>query len=132
MKGDDYMNERQSKYKWLWLIIVSTFPFMLAIIFYPINLCLLFPYVSIILTAINYHFIEKTLHYVLIQVYILVCMICSCGITIYLYYINISNDPMTPAVGIAIALFSSVIFIIFNSITVYAKIRTNKPKENDK
>ena len=87
---------------------------------------LMFPPVFAVLTFMNYNSFEKTLHYVMIQSYLLVCMFCSGCISTYLYYHNISGDNMTPAIGLLMILLGSVIVVITTVITSLVKIINNK------
>ena len=122
------------KYKWLWVMLLNTAPFALDIALYPEGLpadITLFPPVFLLLTMLNYHVFEKTWHYVLMQTHMLLCMACSGITSTYLYYHNISSDPMTPAIGLFAVLLGAGIIIITTGISALIKKRKNKRKTTD-
>ncbi len=119
------------KYKWPLFLVINILPFVIDLTLFsfgsPIDV-VLFPPVFFTLTFLNYYFFDKTLHYVIIQFYIFVCMFCSGCFSTYLYYHNVSNDPMTPAVGVFMVILGTVIIAITTTITSIIKSRT--PKES--
>ena len=124
-----YMKKSLSTYKLPLLIMINTNPFALNVMFYSIG-CMdeiyLFLPIFAALTTLNYYFCNKTAHYVIIQIYLLVCSISSGCISTYLYYKNVSSDPMTPAVGMLLVFWGAVIVIITTIIT--GIIKRNKSR----
>ena len=119
------------KNRWL-LFIINIIPFILDVSLYslgaPLDFAFFMP-VFFILTALNYYFSDKTLHYVLIQLYVLVCMVCSGFTSTYLYYTNISNDDMTIGIGIGGVIVASVLIIVTTAVT--GIIKAVKKKQAD-
>lgn len=115
-------------YKFPLLIIINTLPFALDVLFYSNggvdNLYWFIPAFAA-LTILNYRFTNKVVHYIIIQFYILVCLISSGCISTHLYYNNISDDPMTPAIGMLLVYSSSIVVVIT---TVIAGIAKKKSK----
>ena len=106
------------------LILINALPFAMDILFYSNggmdNLFLFIPAFAG-LTMLNYHFTNQVVHYIIIQFYFLVCLISSGCISTHLYYNNISDDPMTPAIGMLLVYSSSIVVVITTVITGIAK-----------
>ena len=123
------MKNLQLKYKLPLLILINTIPFALDVIFYragaPLELPL-FLIAVIILSSLNNQCCNKALHYVIVQLYLLACLISAGYISTHLYYTNISADPMTPAIGMGIVFFWTVIVIIITVVTGTLKRTTEK------
>ena len=118
------MKKLLSIYKIPLLILINTIPFALDVIFYSNggvdNLYLFLP-VFAALTILNYYFSNKVAHYVTLQVYLLACLISSGCISTHLYYNNISDDPMTPAIGMLLVYSGSIVVVITTVITSIVK-----------
>ena len=118
------MKKLPPKYKIPLLILINTIPFALDVIFYSNgsvdNFYLFFP-IFAVLTILNYYFSNKVSHFVILQVYLLACLIFSGCISTHLYYTNISDDSMTPAIGMLSAYAGSVVVVITTVITGIVK-----------
>ena len=116
------------KNRWL-LFIINIIPFILDVLLYrlgaPLDVVFFFP-VLCALTALNYYFFDKTLHFILIQFYFLVCMVCSGFASTYLYYTNISSDDMSVGIGIGGVIVASVLIIVTTAVTGIVKGISNK------
>ena len=125
------MKKSLSRLKILLLILINTVPFALDVIFYSNgsmdNFYLFLP-VFALLTILNYYYFDKVAHYVIIQVYLLACLISSGCISTHLYYNNISNDPMTPAVGMLLVYSGSIVVVITTVISAIVKKRSKTAK----
>ena len=106
------------------LVLINTLPFALSVLFYSngsMDDLYLFIPVFAVLTILNYHFSTKTAHYILLQFYLLVCLIASGCIETQLYYNNISDDSMTPAIGMLVVYLEATVAVITTVITGIAK-----------
>ena len=125
------MKKLPSIYKIPLLILINTIPFALDVIFYSNggvdNLYLFLP-VFAALTILNYYFSNKVAHYVTLQVYLLACLISSGCISTHLYYNNISDDPMTPAIGMLLVYSGSIVVVITTVITSIVKKKSKTQK----
>ena len=123
-----------NKYKWMLLLLISAFPFVLDVIFYPVGAMVdLYLFLPIFagLTTLNYLSCQKTIPYIFYQVFILICIICDGYVSTYLYYHNVSNDSMTPTVGMLMTLWGVSISIIVTVVTSVAKaVITKKRTQN--
>ena len=115
------------KYRWPLFIVINMLPFALNITMYrfgaPLEIVAFLP-VFLVLTSLNYDFFDKTLHYVIIQFYLLVCMICSGYISTYLYYNNISSDHMTSGIGMGLVFLGTIIVVITTIVNGIIKEKT--------
>jgi len=129
------MNNFLSKYKLLFLFLINTIPFALNVLFYSnggVDDLYLFLPVFGSLTVLNYRFTDKVVHYIIIQFYHLVCLVSSGCISTHLYYNNISDDPMTPAIGMLLVYSSSIVVVITTVITGFVKRNSDrKGKHNE-
>ena len=118
------MKKLLSTYKVPLLILINTLPFAMDILFYSIggidNLYLFLPAFAA-LTILNYRYTNKVVHYIIIQFYLLVCLFSSGCISTHLYYNNISDDPMTPAIGMLLVFAGSIVIVITTVITGIVK-----------
>ena len=125
------MKKLLSIYKIPLLILINTIPFAFDVIFYSNggvdNLYLFLP-VFAALTILNYYFSNKVAHYVTLQVYLLACLISSGCISTHLYYNNISDDPMTPAIGMLLVYSGSIVVVITTVITSIVKKKSETQK----
>lgn len=115
-----------TKHKWLWLIFINILPFVLNVVFYENGATddlILFLPIFAGLTVLNFRNTTKTLHFIFIQLLILVCIVCSGHINTSLYYHNISDDYMTPVVGKFFVYLESATDIIT---TVVLAVRRSK------
>lgn len=117
------------KYKWPLFIVINMLPFALNITMYRfgagLEIVAFLPVFSM-LTSLNYDFFDKTLHYVIIQFYLLVCIFCSGYISTYLYYNNISSDHMTKGIGTGLAFLGTIIAIITTIVTGIIKEKSHR------
>ena len=117
------------KNKWVLLFLINTLPFLLDIAFYKNgamdDLFLFFP-VFAGLTILNFKNCSKTLHFVFLQVYIIICAVCSGYISMNLHYNYLASDFMTLLVGTLFIFLGAVIGIIITIVSVVAKVITNK------
>ena len=119
------MKKLWAKYKWILLILINTLPFLLNGIFYitgGLDDIYLFIPIFALLSFLNFKNCNKILHYICLQIYILLCSVCCGYVTTYLYYHNISNDSLTPIVGMVIVLFQCAINLIVTAITATVKM----------
>jgi hypothetical protein len=132
-KGDEIMKNGIilfiKKYKWVLFLTLNMIPFALDIAMYSLggmfDLAMFSP-VFLVLTFLNYSFFDKTFHYVIIQFWLLICVFCSGCLSTYLYYNNISNDPLTPIVGDLMVVCGTVIVLITTIITAFVKAKKSK------
>lgn len=120
------------KNKWLFLFFINVFPFAIDVAFYRMGASLdlkLFLPVFIGLTVLNFINCKKVIPYILYQMLILVCIICSGYVSTYLYYNNISSDDMTLAIGELMVMLGSAINIVITLITAIVKYDLNKNRE---
>ncbi|MBP3414226.1 MAG: hypothetical protein J6L81_03385 [Clostridia bacterium] len=120
-------------YKCLLLILINSCPFVFDIVFYKNgmtdNLYLFIP-IFASLTVLNYWICKKTVHYLFIQLYVLICAFVSGYISTLLYYRNISDDWATPVVGMMITLICGSIVVITIIVTVVIKATINKKRRS--
>lgn len=117
------------KYKWIFLLLINSIPFLLSILLFQIGIMydlFLFLPIFAYLTFQNYTKCEKVKLYILFQVFMLVSIICSGYASTYLYYHNISSDSLTPIAGQVVVLLESAINIITTIITVIIITLKNK------
>lgn len=120
-----------NKYKWIFLILINAFPFILDAFFYPMGAMVdLFLFLPVFtgLTVLNYKNCQKVIPYSLYQAFMLVCIICTGYASTYLYYHNVSNDSMTPVVGEFMTLLGASINIFATVITAAIKAVMNKKR----
>lgn len=119
------------KYKWPLVFIVNTLPFVLNVAFFSLgiinDLVFIFLY-AIFLVAFNYWACRKVFSYILVHLYVVVCIIVSRKIATDLYYQHVSNDYMTPLVGGFLTFAESVLFAIATVVTATIKGILNKKK----
>ena len=119
------------KYKWLFLILINALPFVLDVLFFFTgkmdNLFLFLP-IFAGLTVLNYLNCQKVIPYILYQAFILVLIICTGYASTYLYYHNVSNDSLTPVVGMLVTLLGAGINILATVITAVIKAVMNKKR----
>lgn len=118
------------KYRFPLLILINSLPFIFDIVFYENGAYndLLFPIVFACLVSMNYYLLDKTLHYVLINVYVLFGVIFSGVVSTFLYYNNISSDGETLAVGEAMIFWGTAIVIVTTVISGIIKGLINRKK----
>ena len=120
-----------NKFKWMLLLLINAFPFILDVLFYTTgkvdNLSLFLP-IFAGLTALNYRNCQKVVPYILYQFFMLICIVCAGYASTYLYYHNVSNDFMTPAVGELMTLLGASISIVATVITAVVKVVINKKR----
>ena len=123
------MNNIWNKYKWILLLLINAFPFILDVLIYTMgsmdNLFLFLP-IFAGLTALNYRNCQKVVPYILYQVFMLICIICAGYASTYLYYHNVSSDFMTPVVGEFMTLLGASISVVATVITAVVKALMNK------
>ena len=121
------MRKLPAKYKWPLLILVNTLPFALFVLFYPggimRDILLFLPFFAG-LTALNFQNCNKPLHFIFIQMYILICLVGSGYASTYLYYHNISNDSMTPVAGQVVVALEAATNIVTTAIAAVFKTKT--------
>lgn len=104
-----------SKNKWLILLLSNIAPALLNLLLYRTgamdDIYLFVPFFGF-LTFLNYRNCDKVWQFLCIQLYMLVCIICSSSAETYIYYHNISNDFMTPVVGILVLIVEAGINIV--------------------
>ena len=119
------------KYKWLFLILINALPFVWDVLFFTAgkmdNLYLFLP-IFAGLTVLNYLNCQKVIPYILYQAWMLVLIICAGYASTYLYYHNVSNDSLTPVVGMLMTLLSAGINILATVITAVIKAVMNKKR----
>ena len=118
-----------NKYKWMFLLLINALPFGLDVIFYSFGAMdglFLFLPVFAGLTVLNYKNSQKLIPYILYQAFMLICIICAGYASTYLYYHNVSNDSMTPVLGMFITLLCASISIVATVITAVIKAVKNK------
>ena len=119
------------KYKWLFLILINALPFVLDVLFFFTgkmdNLFLFLP-IFAGLTVLNYLNCQKVIPYILYQAFMLVLIICTGYASTYLYYHNVSNDSLTPVVGMLVTLLGAGINILATVITAVIKAVMNKKR----
>lgn len=130
------MKKMPSIYKWLLLILINTIPFVLNVIFYKHGVTddmYLYLPVLFILTILNFLTFKKTPHYIIMQMYIIVCIFFSGYADTYLYFHNISDDSMTPLVGMitVFAEIATVLIVIVITAIVKAIINKNRAKKTN-
>ena len=120
-----------NKHKWILLLLINAFPFILDVLFYTMgkmdDLFLFLP-VFAGLTVLNYTNCKKVTPYILYQTFMLVLIICAGYVSTYLYYHNISNDFMTPVVGKLMTFLGAGINMIATVITSVIKAVMNKKR----
>ena len=117
--------------KWIFLILVNALPFVLDVLFYTRggldNLFLLLPIIAG-LAFLNHSNSRNVFEFILYQVFMLVCIICSGYASTYLYYHNVSDDSMTPVVGMLMAFLGASICIITTVIIAIVRAVKNKKR----
>lgn len=125
------MKKSLSRLKISLLFFINTIPFALDVIFYSNgamdNFYLFLP-VFALLTILNYYYFDKVAHYIIVQIYLLACLILSGCISTHLYYNNISHDAMTPAVGMLLVYAGSIVVVITTVISAIVKKRSKTAK----
>ena len=120
-----------NKYKWIFLFLINALPFVLDVLFYTTggmdNVFLFLP-IFAGLTLLNYRNCQKVVPYILYQAFMLICIICAGYASTYLYYHNVSNDSMTPAVGEIMTRLGASISIVATVITSVVKAVMNKKR----
>ena len=118
-----------NKYKWIFLFLINALPFVLDVLFYTTgkvdNLFLFLP-IFAGLTVLNYRNCQKVVPFILYQAFMLICIICAGYASTYLYYHNVSNDSMTPVVGMFMTILGASISIVATLITAVVKAVMNK------
>ena len=118
-----------NKYKWIFLFLINALPFVLDVRFYTTgkvdNLFLFLP-IFAGLTVLNYRNCQKVVPFILYQAFMLICIICAGYASTYLYYHNVSNDSMTPVVGMFMTILGASISIVATLITAVVKAVMNK------
>ena len=118
-----------NKYKWIFLFLINALPFGLDVLFFTTggmdNVFLFLPILAG-LTALNYRNCQKVVPFILYQAFMLICIICAGYASTYLYYHNVSNDSMTPVLGMFITLLCASISIVATLITAVIKAVKNK------
>ena len=118
-----------NKHKWMLLLLINALPFGLDVLFFTTggmdNLFLFLP-IFAGLTALNYRNCQKVVPFILYQAFMLICIICAGYASVYLYYHNVSNDSMTPVLGMFITLLCAGISIVATLITAVVKAVKNK------
>ena len=118
-----------NKHKWMLLLLINALPFGLDVLFFTTggmdNLFLFLP-IFAGLTALNYRNCQKVVPFILYQAFMLICIICAGYASTYLYYHNVSNDSMTPVLGMFITLLCAGISIVATLITAVVKAVKNK------
>lgn len=107
------------------------FPFALNVIFYQSGVMddlVFFLPIFVGLTLMNYFSCRKTPCFVLMQSFMIICIIISRNISSDLYFNNISDDPMTPVVGEMFLYLEAGIAIIATAIIAWSKARHNPNK----
>ena len=126
-QGGICMWKLSPKYKWPLLILFNTLPFALLVLLYPCgiwsHIFLFLPFL-VGLTFLNYQNSNKTLHFIIIQMYILICLIGSGYVSTYLYYHNVSNDSMTPIAGQVVVVLETATNIVTTAIAAVLKTKT--------
>ncbi len=118
-----------NKHKWMLLLLINALPFGLDVTFYSVGAMVdLYLFLPIFagLTVLNYRNCQKVVPYILYQAFMLVCIICDGYASTYLYYHNVSNDSMTPVVGMFMTLLCASISIVATLITAVVKAVKNK------
>ena len=118
-----------NKHKWMLLLLINALPFGLDVTFYSVGAMVdLYLFLPIFagLTVLNYRNCQKAVPYILYQAFMLVCIICDGYASTYLYYHNVSNDSMTPVVGMFMTLLCASISIVATLITAVVKAVKNK------
>lgn len=121
-----------SKFKWPLLVLINVFPFLLNVLFYTNGFMDdLFLFLPILagLTVLNYLNCTKVVHFVLLQVFMLVCLICSGYAATYLHYHNIVEEVLTLIVGQLFVLLEAATNIIVTLVTAILKHVRNKKHE---
>ena len=125
------MKKLWRKFKWPLLVLINAFPFLLNTLFYAaggMDDLGLFAPIFAGLTFLNFRECKKVITYIIFQVFLLICIVCSGYVSIYLHYHRISNDFMTLLVGELMVLLESAICIIVTAVTAIAKgIKNKKP-----
>ena len=118
-----------NKHKWMLLLLINALPFGLDVLFFTTggmdNVFLFLPILAG-LTALNYRNCQKVVPFILYQAFMLICIICAGYASTYLYYHNVSNDSMTPVLGMFITLLCAGISIVATLITAVVKAVKNK------
>ena len=118
-----------NKYKYIFLLLINAFPYILKVIFYPagamVDIYLFLP-IFASLTIITYLSCKKVIPYIFYQVFILICIICAGYVSTCLYYHNVSNDYMTPVLGGFLTLLGASINIFATVATAVVKAVINK------
>ncbi len=122
-----------NKYKWLFLIMINALPYVLEVLSwragasFDVLFLLFFP----ALVYLNYKSCSKVIPYVLLQLFMLVCIVISVSHSTYLYYHYISDDFMTAAIGGLTVYFESFVNIVTTIITAILKAIHNKKLSNN-
>ena len=117
------------KNNWAVLILINTLPFALNIVFFTNGLMddlFLFLPIFASLATLNFKNCSKTLHFVLLQIYILICIVCLGYVELHLFNNYVVNDFMNFIVGILFILLEAVIDIIATIVLAIVKAVINK------
>ena len=123
------MKKFWTKCKWPLIIFLNMLPFALNILFYRIGGmydCFFFIPFFTGLALLNYFNCRSVISYLLIQALMLACIIGSGCASTHLYFNNISNDDMTPIVGMLIVFFESAINITTTGFLIIVKVIVNR------
>lgn len=106
------------------LMLLMLLPFAMGVLFYRCGAMLDLGFIipcSALLLWLNYRMTDKTLHFILFQLYELALLL-SCGwFSAQLYYHNVSNDAMSLAIGWLMTYAELIAFTVASVIAAVVK-----------
>ena len=107
------------------LMLINAAPYLLWVLLFvqraPVILASFLP-ILLGLVFINFSFIQKISHFILMQTYVLVCYALSITISASLYYFIISSDEWTVAVGLGFIFWGSIITFAVSALAALMKL----------
>ena len=115
---------RISKCKWFVLFLANIAPALIDILLYRMgsmdDLYLFVPFFGF-LTFFNYCNCDKVWQFLCMQLYMIAGIVCSNGMVTQIYYQYISNDFMTPVVGVVMIMAEAGIGIVTTVVVAVVK-----------
>lgn len=109
------MKKLPASQRWLLLLLINAAPFVLNVLFYTsgsIDELVWFVPVLLALTVCNLKNTNKFWHYLVLNLFDILCIVALGAAAVYLYYHNISSDPETPLVGAVVTMIEVYAVVI--------------------